>query len=151
MKYLLLVSIAFLPMVVSAQTGTKKTTIPAQKTVFSTTWGNFRSATAPASFLKALIDSALRVSDNKGNKYEVESFEFTYRQKDEFTNDETGKREVLFRTVQHKAEGPLLPELWRNTIREKLKKDETLWFEKIIIKNKEGKRFLAPSLEIKVQ
>ncbi|MGV3766098.1 MAG: hypothetical protein ACO1NW_08230 [Chitinophagaceae bacterium] len=151
MKYFLLICIALFPMIVSAQTGTKKTNAPTQKTVFSTTIGNFRSATAPASLLKALIDSALRVSDNKGVKYEVESFEFTYRQKDEFTNDETGKKEVLFRTVQHKAEGALLPELWRNTIRERLKKDETLWFEKIIIKNKEGKRFLAPSLEIKVQ
>ena len=79
MKYLFLFIIAFSPILVSAQTGTKKTTAPAQKTVFSTTSGNFRSATAPASFLKVLIDSALRVSDNKGNRYEVESFEFTHR------------------------------------------------------------------------
>lgn len=156
MKNIVYILFIFSPVLVAAQ---KKPTRPAPVTksapsnspdTLLTSLGFFRGKSMPIVQLKPFIDSALKARDQSGNFYPIESFEFNYRQKEESVNDETSRKETFFYTVQCKAVGPFLPEMWRRIVKEKLKPDEIISFEKIFVKLPNGKLMIAPPLFIKV-
>jgi hypothetical protein len=132
------------------QTGQKKDPNASGLPKLSTKLGSFAGKSLLALQLKPFIDSALRVVDEKGIQYEIDSYQLFYRKKEETFNDETNKKEYFFYTLTYKNSGPVLPESWRNSIKLSLKKDEEISFEQIIVKDKNGKLILAPDYNIQV-
>lgn len=125
-----------------------------QNLVLKPTWGNFSGQELKVAQGKELLDSTLSVRilppKKAAKTLKVSSFIFYYRQKEEFFNDETEKKETFYYTVEHKCTGNILPDLWRNIIRQRLKSGETIWFEQIIFTDEQGRSQLAPNWEIKI-
>ncbi|HEY0273687.1 MAG TPA: hypothetical protein VGC22_10920, partial [Chitinophaga sp.] len=111
-----------------------KTAAPAplaQKTDlrFRSTWGIFLSDTLPRPEVIKTLDQNLVVRDQKNNKYEVISFEFTYEQKTPYVNDTTNKpgvyTEYLGDNFKHTAR---LSDIWVSKLKESLQHGDELFF-----------------------
>jgi hypothetical protein len=109
---------------------------------------NLNGGNIPLSVAQSLLDSALVVRDEKGNRYPLYKFTFMYRRtntfKDEFTEQEQTAYEWLSIDLTNNKQ---LDELWRNSVKETLQPGEEIYFEKIIADSKKG--FLLPAKSIK--
>lgn len=151
MRLILLFCILSVPLFSLGQAAKPKPRASAVPDTLFTALGSFRGINLGADQLKPLIDSSLKVTDGAGNFYPVDSFIFYYTQKDETLNEETNRKETFFYTVEYRSNAAELPELWRKVIKGKLRKDETISFERVLIKLPNGKLYLAPPLKIQVQ
>jgi len=98
-----------------------------------------------------LIGLPLKIVDDQNNTYAIDSYQFLYKQKGFYLNNETGKREVTFTMVADRFDSTPLPKLWVDNIRGRLQSGEQLYFFDIVVKDKEGRIFFAPELKITIQ
>lgn len=100
---------------------------------------------------KQLVGLPLKIVDDKSNTYDIDSYQFLYRQKSYVMNDETGKREVTYTLTSDRFDSTPLPKVWIDNIKGKLQPDEQLYFFDIVVKDKQGRRFFAPELKITIK
>jgi hypothetical protein len=93
----------------------------------------------------------LKIVDSKNNQYVIDSYQFLYKQKSYFLDDETGKKEEAFTIAADRFNTTPLPKVWIDNIKRNLQKDEQLYFFDIVVKDKEGRRFFAPELKITIK
>ena len=158
-----LLSALAMPALAQVKTGIKP---PAPKTVtaapntamhkktdlrFRSTWGIYLSDTLPRTELLKLLDTDLSVRDQKNNKYEVISFEFTYEQKTPYVNDSTNKPSVYTEYLGDNFKTSKLSPLWSNKLKESLLRGEVLFFTNIIVKFPPDKFYKVPDLRFVVR
>lgn len=97
-----------------------------------------------------LLKLPLKITDEKNNTYTISSYQFLYKRKNVFENEQ-GKKETAFTTVADVFKTTPLPEVWINNIGGGMQKDEELYFFDIIVKDKLNRRFFAPELKITIQ
>jgi len=95
-----------------------------------------------------LVSLPLKIVDADNNHYALQSYQFLYREKSFIQDDETGKKKEVFTIVSDRFNATPLPAVWVNNIKDKLQKDEQLYFFDIVVKDKEGREFFAPELKI---
>lgn len=96
------------------------------------------------------IDSSLRVIDDKGYRYQIISFKFIYRRKASITDDQTGEIKNTWDVVATDIyNSNSLTDVWKNTIKEALQKDEEWIIDYIIIKDKSGRKVMATPMNFK--
>ncbi len=98
-----------------------------------------------------LVGLPLKIVDAKNNAYTISSYQFLYRQKSYFLDDETGKKEEAFTIAADRFSSTPLPKVWVDNIRRNLQKDEQLYFFDIVVKDKEGRQFFAPEIKITIK
>ena len=97
---------------------------------------------------KMLLPLPLQILDSKKNEYTVENYRFLYRKKSFVQNPETGKTEAAFTISAGVFTETPLPKIWIENVGYKLLKDEEFYFFDIIVKDKQGNRFLAPNFKL---
>lgn len=114
---------------------------------FRSTWGIYLSDSIPRPEILKNLDQNLVVRDQKNNKYEVVSFEFTYEQKTPYINDSTNKPSSYteyigdnFKNTAH------LSTLWVNKLKESLQRGDELFFSNIVVKYPPDKYYQVPDL-----
>ena len=113
-------------------------------------WGNHPGGNMLVADGIKYADSSLRVIDDKGNRYPVISFKFIYRRKASITDDATGTVKNTWDVVATDIVGEIsLSEVWRNTIKESLQRDEEWLIDYITIKDKTGKKVMTTPINIK--
>lgn len=113
-------------------------------------WGNHPGGNMLVADGISYIDSSIRVIDDKGIRYPVISFKFIYRRKASITDDQTGAVKNTWDVVATDVFGDTsLSEVWRNTIKESLQKDEEWIVDYIMIKDKSGRKVMTTPLNFK--
>lgn len=97
---------------------------------------------------KMLLPLPLQILDSKNNEYKVENYQFLYRKKSFVQNPETGKIEEVFTISADIFKQTPLPKVWIENVGIKLQKGEEFYFFDIIVKDKQGNRFLAPNFKL---
>ena len=97
---------------------------------------------------KMLLPLPLQVLDSKNNQYTVENYQFLYKKKSFVQNPETGKIEEVFTMSADIFKETPLPKVWIENVGIKLQKGEEFYFFDIIVRDKEGNRFLAPNIKL---
>ncbi|SHL19490.1 hypothetical protein SAMN05444266_102393 [Chitinophaga jiangningensis] len=115
------------------------------------TWGNFLSDSLPKNELVKLIDSALIVRDEKGAKYPVISFAFTYETREAYLNDTTGQPGLYKDYIGNNFQDARMDSVWRKGMKEKLEKGNVLYFDEILIQYSADKIYKAPALKFIVR
>lgn len=98
-----------------------------------------------------LVGLPLKIVDAKNNPYNIDSYQFLYRQKSFILDDETGRKEEVFTISADRFHTSPLPKVWVDNIRRNLQQDEQLYFFDIVVKDKEGRMFFAPELKITIK
>jgi hypothetical protein len=128
-------------------------TTPAQKQTDTTPlkiralWGNNPGGNMLVADGINYTDSSLRVVDDKGNRFPILSFQFIYRRKATITDDQTGAIkntwDLVGTTIVNDSS---LSEVWRNTIKQSLQRDEEWLIDFITIKDKNGRKIMTTPL-----
>lgn len=112
-------------------------------------WGNVPGGNMLVADGVRYADSSLRVIDEKGNKYPVLSFRFIYKRKASITDDQTGAVKSTWDVVATDVYNDTsLSEVWRNTIKESLQRDEQWLIDYITIRDKGGKKIMTTPITI---
>lgn len=98
-----------------------------------------------------LVALPLKITDAKGNNYSIDSYQFLYRRETVLQNENTGKPEVGYTIVSSRFHQTPLPKVWVDNIKPTLKKGEQLYFFDIMVKDKEGRTFMAPEIKITIK
>lgn len=113
-------------------------------------WGNHPGGNMLVADGINYADSSLRVIDDKGNRYPIVSFKFIYRRKASITDDQTGTVKNTWDVVATDVYNETsLSEVWRNTIKESLQRDEEWIIDYIMIKDKAGRKVMATPMNFK--
>ena len=97
---------------------------------------------------KLLLPLPLLIIDSKKTEYGVENYQFLYRKKSYIPNPKTGKEEATFTISAGVFTETPLPKIWIENVGLKLLKGEEFYFFDIIVKDKQGNRFLAPEFKL---
>ncbi len=98
-----------------------------------------------------IIALPLRIIGNAGIVYTISSFQFIYRKKNKFEDDETGKMSTSTTSQAKLFKTTPLPDIWQNSIREQLHPGDDMYFFDIIAKDPQGRVMYAPGLQIIIQ
>jgi hypothetical protein len=113
-------------------------------------WGNHPGGNMLVADGLNYADSSIRVIDDKGNRYTVISFKFIYRRKASITDDQTGTVKNTWDVVATDIVNETsLSEVWRNTIKESLQRDEEWIVDYITIKDKSGRKVMTTPMVFK--
>ncbi|HXS55607.1 MAG TPA: hypothetical protein VN726_05755 [Hanamia sp.] len=112
---------------------------------------NKNGATVTVDEAAQLIALPLKITDEKGNFYPIDSYQFLYRKKGGIQDEQTGKVTVTFTVESDRFTSTPLPKIWIDNLNNGFQKDEQLYFFDIVVKDKEGRRFFAPELKIMIQ
>ncbi len=112
-------------------------------------WGTTKGGELPLEFVLSIIDSSVRVIDDKKIKYSLSRFMLVYRSKDRFEDEQSGEVKTRFNsnTVQVRN-AEVLPDNWRTSLYETIKKEDEILILDIIVRDKKGNYFKAPDLKI---
>lgn len=114
-------------------------------------WGATKGGTFPLELALNIIDSSVRVIDDKKLKYPIASFIILYRSKDRYEDEQTGEIKTRFNNnsvvIRNAA---VLEEKWRKMIYENLKPGDELFITDIIVRDKRGNFFKAPEIKVTV-
>ncbi|MEO8720329.1 MAG: hypothetical protein ABI297_01650 [Ginsengibacter sp.] len=98
-----------------------------------------------------LIGLPIKVVDATNHAYPIDSYQFLYKEKGMRRNVETGKKETSFSIVSDRFKESPIPKVWINNIKDRLQKDEEIYFFDIVVTDKEGRKFFAPDLKITIK
>lgn len=119
---------------------------------FRSTWGIYLSDSIPRTEILKNLDQNLVVRDQKNNKYEVVSFEFTYEQKTPYINDSTNKPSTYTEfTGDNFKNTARLADIWVNKLKESLQRGDELFFSNIVVKYPPDKYYQVPDLHFLVR
>jgi len=127
-----------------AQTKKPASAPAAAPTTYTVSFGGFKDGNMTAEQFKRVIDSPLVVKDQKGNNYVITRFRINYTFATTYTDSETQQKKSFkdFRAADF-YDTPMLPEVWRNSIRDNAKKGDEIIINNIIIKLKNGKKMMV--------
>ena len=117
----------------------------------STFLGRHPGGNISSDIMKMLAHSALIVRDAKGNRYTVKSFTINYTFTSTFQDEETQQTKTFrdFRSFDF-YDTDKLSENWRESIKDNAKKDDVMLINKIIVRGKNGKSYLAPDIKFNI-
>lgn len=95
----------------------------------------------------ANLPMVLKVSDAKGIIYAIESYQFVYTKKGVIKDDQTGKLLPTSTIQANRFFTSPLPKVWSDNISSSLHPGEEIYFFDIVVKDKQGRKFFAPSLK----
>ena len=125
---------------------------PVQKRVFQTTWGGRADGAVTPEPLKAILDSALTVRDERKRAHPVVgfrlSYSFTTRYEDEETGEVLRKRALRVRDFD---DTDRLDGDWKASISDNARKGDELLFTNVRVRLPDGKKAYAPDLRLKVE
>ena len=98
-----------------------------------------------------LLDSPLKIIDDKNIPFNILSYNLMYKRKGLIQNDATGRDEVAFTSIGDRFTKTPLSATWIKLIKNTLKKDEQLYFYDIIIKDRMGRKTFAPDLRLEIK
>lgn len=101
--------------------------------------------------IKNLILQPIKVVDEKEVSYNINSYQFVYKRIGITEDEESGKTSPQSDIVSNHFTTTPLPVIWQKNIIEGLHKGEEIYFFDIIAIDKQGRRFFAPELKIKIQ
>ena len=122
---------------------------PTVRTYLGKISGN--DGTAGVIEIKNLIVLPIKVIDDKDVSYTINSYQFVYKRLGETEDEESGKTSPQTDIVSNRFNTTPLPEIWQKNIIEGAHKGEEIYFFDIIAIDKQGRRFFAPELKIKIQ
>lgn len=130
------------------ETGTVKKT----DTIFTTTLGNVPGGQSlPASFMKSLLNKTLIVHNQDRQAFPVVSFSFGYQTFGTYDNDTTGMPEKSSAYISFPFSSNRLDSLWRTRIGNELKPGDQLYFDHIIVEDKNGIYHLSSPLHFTIK
>jgi len=115
-------------------------------------WGGYAQGNISAVEFKKIVDSAITVKDEKGNKYPITRFRINYI----FLSTYKDSESQMVKSVQDLRvfdfyDTPSLTDVWRASIRDNAKKGDTIIINNIIVKLKNGKKTIAPEFKAGLQ
>ncbi len=155
-KFLCILLFLTTAIVVTAQTNPQKpviTKVPKFKPpVVKTYLGvNTNGAAVTKEEASQLIVLPLKITADKKNEYQIDSYHFLYKRKGVVQDEETGRKQSTFTTVADLFRATPLPKVWLDNIKDGFQKDEEIYFFDIVVKDKAGRKFFAPDLKITIQ
>ncbi|MFN5478537.1 MAG: hypothetical protein ACK43J_05155 [Chitinophagaceae bacterium] len=124
--------------------------IPLQQHL-STQWGPLSSGSHSIEQVTAILPAAILVKDSKGKLTPVESFRINYKFKSSYRHPETGKTMTTSELRVGDFKSAVLPPVWIESIRDNIKKGDTLLFTGILFRNANQKLQPAPQLQLIVK
>jgi len=102
--------------------------------------------------LKKHIDSAIIVKDKKGNQYPVVRFRINYSFTNTYRDSETElmKKTKDFRAADFYDTAFLTPN-WAESIKDNVKPGDELLFNWILVRLKNGKKFMVPDWKVTIR
>jgi hypothetical protein len=115
-------------------------------------WGGYAQGNINAEEFKKIVDSAITVKDEKGNKYPVTRFRINYI----FLSTYKDSESQMVKSVQDLRvfdfyDTPSLTDVWRSSIRDNAKTGDTILINNLIVKLKNGKKTLAPDFKASLE
>ncbi|MBP6431041.1 MAG: hypothetical protein KA319_04685 [Ferruginibacter sp.] len=102
-----------------------------------------------------LIATPLKITDDKGGKYTISSYQFLYKKigvaEEENEDGPTGKTRPVTSISADLFKATPLTKIWVTTIQEQLKKGEEFFFFDVIVKDEQGRLMFAPTLKLKMK
>jgi hypothetical protein len=157
MRYILLAGFIFSCLICLSQqkinSAPKSNVKPVQSPlVFTSSWGAIVSGTAPSVQIVATAAAPILVRDNTGKIYPVESFRFIYKFRNKYENDPEVKIKLLpDLRVGDFSNTSRLSKDWYESLKENLSPGDSIFFNRILFKNAEGKVQMAPDIKIAVR
>lgn len=111
----------------------------------------FCNTKVPVVTFKNLLtkNAAIKVKDQKGNEYEVVSFEVMWKRKDISDDDKTGTPKVIYYNVGETMKGNQFNKQWLNELAKSLQPGEEIYFSTILYFDpKKKSNYKAPSFSI---
>ena len=120
---------------------------PTLKTSFGTKQGGNVTLTEVA----ALLEQSVNVKDEKGVVWKVKKFRFSWTTVDHFEDPETGEKKSHTNNLTRDIIGSSLNDpLFKQTLREDLKKGDKFIIDMIIVKGRDNLVLFAPALTFTV-
>jgi hypothetical protein len=115
-------------------------------------WGGYAQGNINAEEFKKIVDSAITVKDEKGNKYPITRFRINYI----FLSTYKDSESQMVKSVQDLRvfdfyDTPSLTDVWRASIRDNAKTGDTILINNLIVKLKNGKKTMAPDFKASLQ
>jgi hypothetical protein len=134
----------FLLVAATAAAQSKPPAKPSATVSYTVSLGGQADGNIPAATFKKIIDSALTVRDNKGNRYPVTRFRINYTFASYYTDSETQQKKTFkdFRASDF-YDTDLLSDTWRGSIRDNAKAGDEVILNNIIIRLKDGKKLMV--------
>ena len=151
--FLLLIFITGLATAQVAQKPAAKTFVKFKPPIVKTYLGKISGNTSSAGIeeIKSLVVLPIKVMDDNNLSYTINSYQFVYKRLGETEDEETGKKSLQTDIVSNHFNTTPLPDIWQKNIIEGVHKGEEIYFFDIIAIDKQGRRFFAPELKIKIQ
>ncbi|HMP87370.1 MAG TPA: hypothetical protein PKE63_08850, partial [Lacibacter sp.] len=94
-------------------------------------------------------DSSVWVISDKKERMRISRFILLYRSKDRYEDEETGAIRSRFNSSSVQVNNTaLLPERWRKTLYENIKKEDELYISDIIVRDRNNEYLKAPDIRI---
>lgn len=153
MKKLLLFILFPAVLSANAQTQKPKASAPAETSLpkIAVSLAGFKGGNITTDILSNIIDSAVTARDSKGTTYEVVRFRVLYKFKSTYDDPETGQKKTFddMRTNDF-TNTAVISELWRQSIKDNIKKGDEMIVDNVIVKLKNGTKLMAPPVTFKV-
>jgi hypothetical protein len=124
-----------------------KTTPPKLKTFLS----NMTGGAVSADGMIKLVQEPLLIKDEKGNTLTVVKFIFSWTTKDVFEDPETGEKKSHINNFTRQINGSDISAELKETLINEIKTGDLISYDQIMVKNKEGLKFLAPPISFTVK
>ncbi len=117
----------------------------------STSWGKVMNGGLALDRLIQIVDSSLTVKDDMGASLPVTGFRINYTFISTYKDQESGELKTTkeFRAMDV-TDGSILPDLWKESIRDNAKPGDDIVINKILVRQKNGKKTMAPDLRLHV-
>ena len=123
----------------------QKSAVPKRMTFL----GGHRNDTVNVRTAKLLLSMPLQITDAQKGTYSIESYRFGYRRKGFAIEDGKAKPNTTLQSALF-SQSPL-PDIWIRNVGENLRSGDELLFFDILVRDKNGQRYLAPDIKISVQ
>jgi hypothetical protein len=118
---------------------------------FTVSLGGFKGGNITADMLKRIVDSSLKARDEKGALYNVTGFRVNYFFKSTAKDEVTEQTKTVkdYRAYEFDNTN-IMSELWRDSIKDNVKKDDEMLIDNIYVRLKNGKKMRAEGIRFKV-
>ncbi|MCC6288143.1 MAG: hypothetical protein IT249_09685 [Chitinophagaceae bacterium] len=115
------------------------------------TIGGLKGGDISPETLSKIVDSALIAKDENATTYAIVRFRLFYKFKSTYQDEESGQKKSSddMRTSDF-TNTSVLPELWRQSIKDNIKKGDEMILDNIIVVLKNGSKIMAPSITFKI-
>lgn len=113
--------------------------------------GGLKGGNINAETLAKIVDSALVARDESSNNYSIIRFRVFYKFKSTYQDEDSGQKKSTddMRTSDF-TNTAVMPELWRSSIKDNIKKGDEMILDNIIVLLKNGSKVMAPAITFKV-